>query len=76
MALLKCKASTLLETLMALILLLLIFFSVTSLLHRYYFIGISIEKEQLRNLKQAELYFDFFSSKPKDSLQTLTKDEN
>ena len=78
MALLKIKASTLLESLMALVLLLLVFFSAIYLLQRYYFIGTSIEKVQLRNQKQAEDYFDYFSLKQTVYNPSLTSriDEN
>lgn len=57
MAVLNVKASTLLESLVALILILLLFSSGAYLLHNYYFLGAKIDSIHLRNSSESLGYF-------------------
>ena len=62
MAVLKIKASSLMEVLIASLLLGLLFSTCFSLLHRYYFIGIDHEKIKTRNQAIALVYFYHFEN--------------
>ena len=57
MVILKIKASTLAETLWALLLVVVIFSTSSVLLERYYRIGITTDELRMRNLATSEWYF-------------------
>ncbi len=62
MAVLNVKASTLMETLMASLLLGLLFSSVAFLLHHYYHVAIRQEEIKQRNQAHATAYFTHFKN--------------
>lgn len=72
MAVLKIKATTLVESLWALLLVVLLFSTASVLLERYYRIGITMEEVHRRNLAKAEWYFRYHQ----EENITLTEETN
>ena len=62
MVVLKVKSSTLLESLVALFIVLLLFLGGTNLLYQYYFHGVNTERTETRNTSQALSYFYRYDS--------------